>query len=175
MADELAEYDKHDVYEEVTVEECWRTTGIKPVDCRWKVINKGDAKHRDVRARLLAREMKKDKIGWETVFAGTPPLWAFRALCSSVRRECRDSRGPRKLRILDIKRAFFHSLHSGTVHVLPPQLRGTGRCWRLKKAMYGTLAAAGDFQDSLVSCLVEDLGLAGGTSSPCISMTRGPA
>ncbi len=36
------------------------------MDCRWKIINKGDAVIRDVRARLLAREMKKDEVGWET-------------------------------------------------------------------------------------------------------------
>ena len=169
MADELAEYVKHDVAEEVSIEACWAATGARPLDCRWKIINKGDAMRRDIRARLLAREMKKDKIGWETVFAGTPPLWAFRALCSSVRRgEPRDQRGARKLRITDIKRAFFHSVHSGTVHVLPPHLKGTGLCWRLKMSMYGTLLAAGDFQDTFVKCLKEECCLIGGESSPCI-------
>ena len=34
--------------------------------------------------------------------------------------------------------------------------------------MYGTLSAAGDFQDTLVKCLTEVLGLSGGKSSPCI-------
>ena len=167
MADELAEYAKHDVAEEVSIEACWTATGARPVDCRWKIINKGDAVRRDIRARLLAREMKKDKIGWETIFAGTPPLWAFRALCSSVRRgRPHAQRGARKLRIIDIKRAFFHSMHSGIVHVLPPHLKGTGRCWRLKKAMYGTLAAAGDFQDTFVKCLKEKCCLVGGRKLP---------
>jgi hypothetical protein len=169
MSDELAEYAKHEVAEEVSIESCWEATHARPVDCRWKVINKGDGERRDIRARLLAREMKKDKIGWETIFAGTPPLWAFRALCSSVRRgRPHATRSARKLRIIDIKRAFFHSMHSGMVHVMPPHLRGTGRCWRLQKAMYGTLSAAGDFQDTFVLCLKDEIGFVGGESSPCI-------
>ena len=74
MQAELDEYKKHEMAEEVSIEDCWAATGCKPVDCRWKVINKGDAVNRDVRARLLAREMRKDKVGWEAIFAGTPPL-----------------------------------------------------------------------------------------------------
>ena len=70
--------------------------------------------------------------------------------------------------IIDIKRAFFHSVHSGTVHVLPPHLKGAGLCWRLKMSMYGTLLAAGDFQDAFVKCLKEECKLVGGESSPCI-------
>ena len=85
MREELLQYDKHKVYEEVSIESCLKQTGANPVDCRWILVNKGDGNKRDVRARLVAREMKKDKPGWEIAFAGTPPLWAFRALCSSSR------------------------------------------------------------------------------------------
>ena len=132
MTEELGEYDKHEVYEVVTVASCVATTGKQPEDCRWRISNKGDAMAMDIRARLIARQMKKRTKGWESVFAGTPPLWAFRALCSSVRSHRKNQRKPRKLRILDIKRAFFHAIHSGSVHVMPPHLRGTCMCWRLK-------------------------------------------
>jgi len=122
MAEELAEYSKHGVGEEVSIEACYAASGKAPVSCRWRIHNKGDQEKVNIRARLVAREMKRNKPGWETVFAGTPPLWAFRYLVSSSRTARRQPRGagPRKLRILDIRRAFFHSDHSGTVHVLPP-------------------------------------------------------
>lgn len=122
-----------------------------------------------MRARLVAREMMRKKVGWDTVFAGTPPLWAFRALLSSSRTMRLQPRGagPRKLRIIDIRRAFFHSDHDG-IHALPPHLVGTGKCWRLRKAMYGTLSAAGDFQDMLIRVLGEELHMKGGGSNPCL-------
>ena len=50
--------------------------------------------------------------------------------------------------------------------VKPPHLRDTGRCWLLKKCMYGTLPAAAGWQH-LVQKVVEDIGLLCSSNCPC--------
>ena len=70
--DEMKEYKSFDVYDEVDDELCWKLTGSNPVGTRWRVINKGDELHPDVRARLVAKQFKPK--GWESIFAATPPL-----------------------------------------------------------------------------------------------------
>ena len=75
MGEELAEFEKHEVGEEVGLEECHRVAGAPVASCRWRIHNKGGSDHINVRARLVAREMKSRKPGWETVCAGTPRLW----------------------------------------------------------------------------------------------------
>eukprot|EP00971_Amphidinium_carterae_P104192 2063436-Amphidinium_carterae.1 len=53
-ADELNDYARYDVFEEVDEEMAWTLTGKAPVGSRWKDINKGDAEHVQVRSRLIA-------------------------------------------------------------------------------------------------------------------------
>ena len=40
--EEMEEFNKHKVYTKVPIEECWKTTGKKPIGTRWIDINKGD-------------------------------------------------------------------------------------------------------------------------------------
>lgn len=170
MQEEFLEYQKHGVGEEVSLAECYRATGYPLVSCRWRMHNKCDQDNMKVRARLVAREMKRHKIGWVTIFEGTSTLWSFRALVSSSRttRRQRKGIGPRTVRNIDTRRAFCHSGHSGRVHVSPPHLVGIGKCWKLRKSMYGTSFAAGDLYDKLVRVLKEDLHTKGGESNPCL-------
>ena len=69
--------------------------------------------------------------------------------------------------IIDLKRAFFHAKCSTDTFVKPPHLKGTSRCWKLKKAMYGTLSAAGDFQNELGETMVGEIKANQALSSPC--------
>ena len=64
------------------------------------MINKCDSVNMDVRARLVAKQFKRP--GVDSIFAPTPPLAAFRLLCSSAVARRRD-RGVRKLYILGTK------------------------------------------------------------------------
>ncbi len=163
--DEIGEYDRFNVFEETTDAVCREESGRAPVSCRWKIINKGDESKFDIRARLLARQFKPP--GWESVFAATPPLWVFRCLA-----HCAVTNGnqhkPRKLRVIDLKRAFFHAKADGTTFVKPPHLVGTDKCWRLLKSMYGTLNAAGEFQDTFNDTLTNTLEHSQGMSNPCL-------
>ena len=38
--EELGEFNKHQVYDKVPEEECWRNTGKKPIGTRWVDVNK---------------------------------------------------------------------------------------------------------------------------------------
>ena len=162
--EELAEYARFEVASECDDDEAWTETGAAPVQSRWRVINKGDAEHMEVRARLVAREFRR--AGVDTIFAPTPPLAAFRLLCS--RALVQKPGPPRKLFVVDIRRAFFHARSKRAVFVKPPGLRGTKRCWRCKKAMYGTLGAASDFQDELRDGMEKDVGMKSGAAIPTL-------
>ena len=44
------------VYEKVSIDECWITTGRPPVAVRWVDINKGDEANPNYRSRFVAKE-----------------------------------------------------------------------------------------------------------------------
>ena len=164
--DEMQEHKNFDVYDEVEEELCWQLTGGPPVGSRLRVINKGDENQPDVRARPVAKQFKLK--GWEPIFAATPPLSLFKYLFSRVTSTRAGRTGkPRKIMIIDLKRAFFHAMCSKDTFVKPPHLKGTTRCWKLKKAMYGTLSAAGDFQNELGETMVKEIKANQALSSPC--------
>ena len=95
-------------------------------------INKGDEEHPEVRSRLISREIKRK--GTDSIFAGTPPLALLRFAVSRSA-TLRPDGAHRKIMILDAKRAFLHAEAIGKTYVAPPHLRGTKRCWLLKKCM----------------------------------------
>ena len=66
-------------------------------------------------------------------------------------------RGVRVLFILDLRRAYLHIERKTPVWAKPPHLKGTGRCWRIKKHMYGTLDAAAGYQEGFNEVLVDKL------------------
>ena len=71
----MGEFAKHQVYEKVPTEECWRETGAAPIGTRWVDVNKGDDGKPEYRSRLVAKEIKTNKR--EDLFAATPPLEAL--------------------------------------------------------------------------------------------------
>ena len=78
--EEMGEFAKHQVYEKVPTEECWRETGAAPIGTRWVDVNKGDDGKPEYRSRLVAKEIKTNKR--EDLFAATPPLEALKILLS---------------------------------------------------------------------------------------------
>ena len=55
------------MYAKVPTSECWRVTGKAPLGIRWVDINKGDEFDQELRSRLVAKEIKRDKEAY-TVF-----------------------------------------------------------------------------------------------------------
>ena len=78
--EEMEEVRKHEVYEKVPIQECWDSTGKKPVAVRWLDVNKGDSVNPEYRSRLVAKDFKDSKR--EDLFAATPPLEALNILFS---------------------------------------------------------------------------------------------
>ena len=118
MQEELKLYDQLEVYEETLDSVCRSEIGGPPTSCRWRVINNGDDYSVDMRARLLVRRIKRK--GWTSIFAATPPRWAFRYLCSSAVSTKRLQGRVRKILILDLVRAYFHAVADGKTFVKPP-------------------------------------------------------
>ncbi len=74
VKDEMETYHSHGVYRKVPIDECYQSTGKKPIKIRWVIVNKGDAENPEYRARLVAKEIKMDQR--LDLFAATPPLEA---------------------------------------------------------------------------------------------------
>ena len=61
------------VCDKVSVEECMKATGRKPIGLRWVDINKGDSTQPNCRSRLVAKELKGNDTDRPDWFAATPP------------------------------------------------------------------------------------------------------
>ena len=139
-ADEIGYVDKMRVYDVVSVGDCWRMTGRAPIRSRWVDISKGDDLKPRYRSRWVAQEIRLDKGQWE-LFPGTPPLEAVRFLLAM----CASNKG---FRIMsnDVSRAYFFAEVKGDIFMeLPHEAKDGGdrsKCAKLRKASYGTRAAA---------------------------------
>ena len=146
---------------------------------RWINTNKGDDVNPNLRARLVARQMKG--AGEDSIFAPTPPLEALRTILSLAAtrlpgdpRHCRDHKSEERTQIslIDISRAYFNAKVSEdepTFVALPPEhpMAGQGLCARLRRHMYGTRAAAEGWQ-SEYSHTLRKLGFQQGSASACV-------
>ena len=70
-AEELEFLRAWEVWDEVRVEECFKTTGRKPLGGRWVDVNKGDARSPVVRCRYVAKDFATGRN--DEFFAATPP------------------------------------------------------------------------------------------------------
>ena len=109
IQEEMDQYTKHEVYTKVPLARCWERTGKKPVGVRWVIVNKGDDENPNVRARLVAKEIKSDSR--LDMFAATPPLEAKKFLFSRAATSgwLGAKKGHRKLIFIDIKRAYMYA------------------------------------------------------------------
>ena len=153
------------VYDVSAVADCWWITGKAPIRSRWVDINKGDDQRPNYRSRWVAQQIRTDKGQWE-LFAGTPPLEAIRYLVSV----CASMKGAR-LMTNDISRAYFFADVKDDIFVeLPAEAEHGGdksKCARLRKALYGTRAAASCWAECYTDILIKN-GFTKGKSSPCL-------
>ena len=176
---ELAYFESKEVWQLVPTREARRATGKDPVTVRWVHTNKGDNVNPELRARLVARQMRGAHE--DPIFAPTPPLEALRTILSLAatempgeRRHCRDPMSERRMQIslIDISRAYFNAKvdqRYPTYVALPPEhpQYKEGMCGRLLRHMYGTRAAAEGWQSEYSSTMIE-LGFVQGSASPCV-------
>ena len=164
---ELGYFNDKEVWSLVPTAEAKKETGKPPISVRWVHTNKGDDVHPNMRARLVAREMRN--AGDEAIFAPTPPLETLRTVLSLATTRlpgqkplCRDPTSERRVQIslVDISRAYFNAKidqRYPTFVELPlehPDL-GKGLCGRLLRHMYGTRHAAQGWRRSArIRCLL---------------------
>ena len=155
-------------------------TGRGPISVRWVDVNKGDDLNPRYRSRLVARQMKAHDKSGISYFAPTPPLEALRTVLSMAASEVGgwkpilepDSERRMQVSFVDIARAYFNAKvdpDDQTYVSLPAEDDDHEQmCAKLVRHMYGTRAAADGWQEEYSSFLVETLGFAQGTSSPCV-------
>jgi hypothetical protein len=173
--EEMKEFTKHGVYMKVPLEECYEVTGKDPIGTKWIDTNKGDESNPEIRSRLVAQEIKRDKR--DDLFAATPPLEAIKMLLSLAVTEGvgytrNNERAGMKLEFIDVKRAYFHAPAKRDVYVrLPNEDAEKGKCGKLLKSMYGTRDAAQNWEEAYTSVMSKS-GFQRGIASPCLFYHR---
>ena len=160
--EEMEYYKKMDVYEKVPLEECYQMTGKTPLKARWIDIDKGTR----YRSRWVAKQFKgSDAEEW---FAATPPIEALRAIVSSAV----TGNVGKAISVMDVSRAFFYApvQHRIYVELCEEAIEceeDRGKCARLKMSMYGTKAAAQNWQREVQNTM-RSLGFKMGKSSSVV-------
>jgi hypothetical protein len=80
MKKELDYFEEKQVWVMRQKDECLRVTKKPPITVRWVTVNKGDDLTPNIRARLVARQIRHQ--GVESIFAPTPPLEGVRTVFS---------------------------------------------------------------------------------------------
>ena len=151
---------------EKTIEECFEQTEKPPIKVKCADRNKADWQHMNVRSRLAAKQISTGKE--RGLFAATPPIEASRMLLF----ETDTGNNPKVLMFNDTSRAYMYARTSSDRHVELCEEDKTeqgdwNRCGKLIKRMYGTRAAAHDWQ-SEVTRTMTDLGFKQGKASLCV-------
>ena len=165
---EIEFFKKRGVYTKVR-----REKGMQVISTKWIDQNKGDAASPNYRARLVGREIAREKS--LDLFAATPPLESLRAiisLCSSRQRR----RQPHRIMSIDVKRAYFYAEATRPIYIaIPDEDKEEGdqdRVAKLNLSLYGTRDAAMNWAATYTKHL-KDLGFLVGKGSPCNFHHRG--
>ena len=135
-----------------------RRPGRDPCGGKWVNVNKGDEVEPVIRSRYGACEVNTHKD--ESLFASTPPLEALRLLLSWTASGPRTGGHKRKILKIDVRKAHLHALAVREVYVQPPpevRARNPGKCWKLKRCLYGTRDAPARWE----ALYIEQLGKLG--------------
>ena len=128
------------------------------------IANKGDKAKPEYRARLVAKEIKKDIR--DDLFAAMPPLEAKKVLFSLSQSLPGNSQGAYELFFIDIKRAYFHAKAIRDVYAeLPEQDSAPGMWAHLLKSTYGIRDAAQNWEREC-TCTFTGLGFLPGPATP---------
>ena len=144
------------------------------VRMQWVLCNKEDEASPDVRAKLAACEIARDKRS--QFYASTPPLEAKKFLFSRYARERTRNNEPLQLSFVDVKKAYFNGTQSRNIYMTPPKELGLPKSLLAKqmKCVYGTRDAGMIWEDTYRAAL-EQMGFTAGRASPCcfVSKDRG--
>ena len=129
-----------------------RQPGMKVITTKWIDTNKGDDLNPDYRARLVGREIKKDKL--LDLFAATPPLESLRYILSKCASHQNSNKAEERYFVMvnDVKRAYFYAPAKRPIFIeIPAEDREEGdgnQVAQLNLSLYGTRDAAQNWADS---------------------------
>ncbi len=147
-----------------------RERWMKVISTKWIDQNKGDSQHPDYRARLVGREIKRDKRG--DLFAATPPLESLRLILSKCasRQFMRNPEDNFRIMYNDVKRAYFHAPARRAVYITIPEEDfepgDEDKVGVLNLSLYGTRDAAQNWAAKYTEVL-QSIGFTVGLASPC--------
>ena len=160
---------KHDVFEEISAEECWRDTGKAPTSTRWVDAKKTlDDGVEIVRSRLVGRDFKmKGGDKPEHFFAATSPRESKKLLFKMSMVNPKEGKLETKLMFIDVRKAHFTPVCNEKVFVELPD----GRVVRMKKWLYGMRKAASSWEELYTEKFVEK-GFQPGSSCPVVFFNK---
>ena len=147
-----------------------RESWMKVITTRWLDTNKGDETVPNYRARLVGRELKKDRR--DDLFAATPPLESLRMILSICASNQREYQRERNFIVMsnDIKRAYFYAPATRPIFIKIPnedwEDGDDDRVGQLNLSLYGTRDAALNWSKTY-SDVLENVGFVKGRASPC--------
>ena len=137
MIEEMSYFSEKEVWTAAKWSDMKGSDNSSLVRMRWVLWNKGDAKEPDVRARLVACEVAKDKQS--AFYASTPPLEAKKKLFSKYSAERVRHGKPLAMGFVDIKKAYFNGNPQRNIFMAPPKELGIGKTiTQQTRCVYGT-------------------------------------
>ena len=167
-AEDIEFFHRKSVYKAVDKDLAYQQTGKPPITIRWLYVNKGDREHPDIRARLVAREIRTE-VSDGSMFAATPPPESVKWLLSLAAPSPQHIGTRRELKVsfIDARRAYFNAHCDEEMFVdLPHEDHQHGKCGKSLRWMYGTRGAASKWEDHYSRVLVR-AGFVRGTASSC--------
>ena len=113
---EELEFFKMKVYRKVKRKDAL-ASGSKLISTKWVDTNKGTNECPNIRCRLVGREIRRSKKS--EYITATPPLEVTKILLADCVNS-QNSRKPKRVRIIDIRRAYFHAKARRKIHVEIP-------------------------------------------------------
>ena len=147
-----------------------REPWMKVITTRWLDTNKGDETSPSYRARLVGRELKRDRR--DDLFAATPPLESLRMIMSICASNQREYQREKNFIVMtnDIKRAYFYAPATRPIFIKIPdedwEDGDSERVGQLNLSLYGTRDAALNWSKTYSDAL-RTLGFTKGRASPC--------
>ncbi len=143
---------------------------MKVISTKWLDVNKGDVASPNYRARLVGREIKKDRR--TDLFAATPPLESLRMVLSKCASNQHHVDPLNNFIVMsnDVKRAYFYAPATRPVYIAIPsedfEEGDEEKVGMLNLSLYGTRDAAMNWAIKFTNVL-EGLGFEKGRCSPC--------
>ena len=115
---EMAFFRKMGVYAKVDRVEVKQRQG-KIISTKWIDTNKGTKDSPNYRSRLVGREIKKDKIFRNDLYAAIPPLEVIKLLIAKCAMGQKSSR-PLRIATVDVRQAYFYARAQTPIYVEIP-------------------------------------------------------